>query len=284
MTSQQIYFIHALSPLHAGTGQGTGVIDLPIAREKATNIPIFPGSSLKGALRGLYDSKSKEEVEEAKKIFGEGGDFGCQGSVLFSDAHLLLLPVRSVKGVFAWVTCPYVLNRFCRDFMKDAGSWSVKDNSKCIVLKDSALQVSGSKVCLEEIDLNAEEISTLYPSLDLIRNVFSGDRRNAFDRHFCIVSDDVFSFLLTTSMEIVARIKIKDDSKTTEKGSLWYEEALPVESILYGIAVLSPVPKAGLREEDLKKKLNICSEKTIQLGGKTTVGRGLCKITFTDDI
>ena len=26
------YFLHALSPLHAGTGQGTGVIDLPIAR------------------------------------------------------------------------------------------------------------------------------------------------------------------------------------------------------------------------------------------------------------
>ncbi|MBQ3620098.1 MAG: hypothetical protein II940_00285, partial [Methanosarcinaceae archaeon] len=82
MTSQQIYFIHALSPLHAGTGQGTGVIDLPIAREKATNIPIFPASSLKGAMRELCNDN-----KEADKIFGAGGDFGCQGSVLFSDAH-----------------------------------------------------------------------------------------------------------------------------------------------------------------------------------------------------
>ena len=33
----KLLFVHALSPLHAGTGQGVGVVDLPIAREKATN-------------------------------------------------------------------------------------------------------------------------------------------------------------------------------------------------------------------------------------------------------
>ena len=44
-------FVHALSPLHAGTGQGAGIIDLPIAREKATGLPYLPGSSLKGTLR-----------------------------------------------------------------------------------------------------------------------------------------------------------------------------------------------------------------------------------------
>lgn len=276
MTSQQIYFIHALSPLHAGTGQGTGVIDLPIAREKATNIPIFPGSSLKGALRGLCtDSK------EADNIFGAGGDFGCQGSVLFSDAHLLLLPVRSVKGVFAWVTCPYVLSRFCRDSMKDADFRTPEDSSRCIVLKGSVLQTSDKKVYLEEIDLIADEVDSL-PISGMLKDVFSADRGIDLDKHICIVSDDVFSFLLTTSMEIVARIKIDDKSKTTQKGSLWYEEALPVESILYGVAVLSPVPKAGLSDDVLKEKMKVCSEKTIQLGGKTTVGRGLCKITFTD--
>ena len=43
-------FVHALSPLHAGTGQGAGILDLPIAREKATGLPFLPGSSLKGTL------------------------------------------------------------------------------------------------------------------------------------------------------------------------------------------------------------------------------------------
>ena len=31
-----ILFLHALSPLHPGTGQGVGSIDLPIARERST--------------------------------------------------------------------------------------------------------------------------------------------------------------------------------------------------------------------------------------------------------
>ena len=48
-----LLFVHALSPLHVGIGQGVGLIDLPIAREKATGLPILPGSSLKGALRDL---------------------------------------------------------------------------------------------------------------------------------------------------------------------------------------------------------------------------------------
>ncbi len=47
----RLLFTHALSPLHAGTGQGVGVIDLPIAREKATGLPFLPGSSVKGTLR-----------------------------------------------------------------------------------------------------------------------------------------------------------------------------------------------------------------------------------------
>ena len=45
------YVLHALSPLHAGTGHAADVIDLPIARMKATGIPIVLGSSVKGVLR-----------------------------------------------------------------------------------------------------------------------------------------------------------------------------------------------------------------------------------------
>ena len=37
------------------------------------------------------------------------GDYAGAG---LSDARLLLFPVKSMKGVFAWITCPRVLNRF----------------------------------------------------------------------------------------------------------------------------------------------------------------------------
>lgn len=129
------YYIHALTALHAGTGQGVGVIDLPIAREKSTGLPIVPGSGIKGVLREelnpsnsgksdlqpCKDANEKDiEAEECWKIFfgpeakdAEGSGFA--GALNIQDAQLLCLPVRSVYGVFAWVTCPFILQRYQRD-------------------------------------------------------------------------------------------------------------------------------------------------------------------------
>src|SRR5690606_14440646 len=102
----RLAFVHALSPLHAGTGQGVGVIDLPIAREKATGIPYLPGSSFKGVLRDACSDRSTRE-----EVFGPdtASPQSHASSVAFCDLRLLLLPVRSVAGTFAWVTSPYIL-------------------------------------------------------------------------------------------------------------------------------------------------------------------------------
>ena len=40
----------AETSIHPGTGRSTGVVDLPVAREAATDYPFIAGSSLKGAL------------------------------------------------------------------------------------------------------------------------------------------------------------------------------------------------------------------------------------------
>src|SRR5205823_6002920 len=37
------------------------------------------------------------------------------GALSVTDARLAAFPVRSLKGVFAWVTCPTVLDRLARD-------------------------------------------------------------------------------------------------------------------------------------------------------------------------
>src|SRR6266581_7347401 len=110
----RLTFVHALSPLHAGTGQGASVIDLPIAREKATGLPFLPGSSLKGTLRARCSGQN------CPKVFGPDAaeiqtDSNQASAAQFSDQRLLLLPVRSLVGTFAWVTSPYVLCRLARD-------------------------------------------------------------------------------------------------------------------------------------------------------------------------
>src|SRR6266571_8926778 len=111
----QLTFVHALSPLHAGIGQGAGVIDLPMAREKATGLPFLPGSSLKGALRALCVDQAMRTKLFGPDTAGSDPNSDYASAIQFSDQRLLLLPIRSLAGTFAWVTSPYVLRRLVRD-------------------------------------------------------------------------------------------------------------------------------------------------------------------------
>lgn len=101
--AKHLVLLHALTPLHVGTGQAVGNVDLPIAREKATGFPIVPASAFKGVLRDLYDSQPW-----ASQAFGNQD---AAGAWLFTDLRLLCLPVRSFYGVFAYATCPLILRQ-----------------------------------------------------------------------------------------------------------------------------------------------------------------------------
>lgn len=106
----QLLFIYTESPLHAGTGAGLGPVDLPIQRERSTDYPIVQASGVKGALR----SEAEGSDADINAIFGpEGAEHA--GAFSASDARVVLFPVRSLKGVFAWVTSIDVLARFLRD-------------------------------------------------------------------------------------------------------------------------------------------------------------------------
>jgi CRISPR-associated protein Cmr4 len=295
----RLLFTHALSPLHAGTGQGVGVIDLPIAREKATGIPYLPGSSLKGTLRDLCKDERKE------KVFGPKNDKADEhaGAAQFADQRLLLLPIRSLAGTFAWVTSPYLLKRFLRD-ASDAGVADISslsspsvDGEKCLVVKPYqinnqqvgcklGLKVDGKdKVVLEDLDLMLTEDTQASKWAEVIGEyVFDdADWKKILGERFCIVSDDVLSFLLDTATEITARIKLQEDYKTVQQGGLWYEEALPTETILYGfvLATLTGHHKNnGLNEAAIFDIVEKSIEPVVQLGGKATVGRGLCRLSF----
>src|SRR5690606_5006392 len=102
----------AETAIHHGAGRSAGIIDLPIAREAATDYPFVAGSSLKGALRDRAASLGRSDVAE---MFGRPDQ---AGRLLVSDARLLLLPVRSLTGAYRWVTCPLLLERYQRDLAR----------------------------------------------------------------------------------------------------------------------------------------------------------------------
>jgi CRISPR-associated protein Cmr4 len=284
----RLFFTHALAPLHAGTGQGVGVIDLPIAREKATGLPYLPGSSLKGTLRNACEDEKKRTA-----VFGpetKDGDLHA-GAVHFSDQRLLLLPIRSLAGTFAWVTSPYVLRRFARE-LQDVNLNMPADlppdpttENQCVVADDCKLIVDDSAVYLEDLDLTAQrEPSAKKWSEWIGQQLFADSEWQTFlTQRFCIVHDNVLTFLLTTATEITARIKLQEATKTVQQGGLWYEEALPTETILAGMLLAAPNGKTGYDTDQIFEIINECTGKPMQLGGKATVGRGLCRVILAKE-
>jgi CRISPR-associated protein Cmr4 len=285
MMKSTLTFIHALSPLHAGTGQGVGVIDLPIAREKATNLPYLPGSTLKGSLRDELGNENGLR----DKIFGPEkveNDSAYSGSIVFTDQKLLCLPVRSLLGTFAWVTSPYILERFKRDCesleksnLDSPKSPEVPPLKKekgiefCIISAEPKIRYSDTQVILEDLDLTEQsDVNSDDWANFLSPKIFRDNStwQTYFKERFCIVSDDVMNFLAETATEVIARNKLDDDTKTTVKGALWYEESLPTETILSGLLL-------QVKGNHISDIVEITKD-PIQLGGSMTVGRGLCQM------
>jgi CRISPR-associated protein Cmr4 len=294
----RLYFVHALTPLHAGTGQGVGVIDLPIAREKATGIPYLPGSSVKGVLR---DASQNSAGAPTLAVFGpeteNASDYA--GALQVADARLLALPVRSLFGAFAWVTSPLLLRRFQRDAQMVTGAPALPakipapaTTQACLVAADeqdercALTEGAGSsrKLYLEDLDLNAQPDAGARGWAAAIAAIVLNDDAEwsrLFRERFCIVHDDVLGFLLETATEVVARIKLQDETKTVQRGGLWYEEALPTESILVGVFAAQAVTKSGATTEQAFQHVETLLDKPLQFGGNATVGRGICRVRMS---
>ncbi len=276
----RLMFIHALSPLHAGTGQGVGIIDLPIAREKATGLPYLPGSSLKGSLRSACNDPA-----ECKNVFGPdtGSAHEHAGAVQIADQRLLLLPVRSLAGTFAWVTSPYVLRRFARDAL-DVGLTElpkvsdVADKTKAQICSTSVLTAHQDKIYLEDLDLAKDQTGDEWARW-IGTNLFPTDNnwQTMLVERFCIVHDDILGFLLNTATEITARIRLQEDTKTVATGGLWYEEALPAETVLAGLVLATP-NNGKAPPDQVFRVIQRLTGQPLQLGGKMTIGRGLCRV------
>lgn len=287
----KMMFIHALTPIHTGTGQSVDVIDLPIAREKTTGWPLIPGSSIKGVLRDACDP-GRDASDEEKRLFIDvfGPDTnnaaGGAGSLIFCDAHLLCLPVRSFFGTFAWVTCPGALGRLIRDYTAaelDPPFQSVVQDpgtNQALVCHGSKVRTpDGDKLILEDLDFNVDENSeadTIARKIDEL--VFA--RGGSVAKRLTIVSDDMFSALTETCTEVSARIKMNDESKTVQKGGLWYEEAVPSEAIFW-LPVLA-APRNGQTPESLFGFLTRKKDRIgyVQIGGHATVGRGIARVIW----
>ncbi|MCF6192456.1 MAG: type III-B CRISPR module RAMP protein Cmr4, partial [Candidatus Hydrothermae bacterium] len=276
----KLVILHALSPLHAGTGQGVGAIDLPIAREKGTGIPIVPGSSLKGVLRDVCAAGEKNN-DTCTRIFGPetANASDHAGALVLTDLRLVALPVRSLAGVFAWVSSPFLLRRLRRD-TRIAGQPdipavpAVPGDEKALTANTSEILADDTYLVLEDVELTAEKgLAGAWAEWLGVRLFEDAEWRQVFNSRFCIVHDHVMSYLLDIGTEVTARIRIDSEKKTVHSGALWYEEALPAESILAGLVMAQKNGKA--ESEEVFQVVSKLVESPLQVGGNATWGRGL---------
>ena len=286
------YWIHTVTPLHVGTGRGVGYIDLPIAREKVTNWPCIPGSAVKGVVADHFGAteKKREDDELVRAAFGMANDSSTieanstAGSLVFTDARIVCLPIRSFYGTFAWVTSPFCLERLKRDTGLAVPSVAVKS---AIVTDKTRLVRDGTKLYLEDLDLDCTESKEADGCAEMIARAVFADRPDwqaIFRERLAIVSDDIFTFLCEAGTEVGAHIRIDEASGTVAGGALWYEEALPVETLLAGTVWCDRVYREKNASDELtKEKLleRFCSQPLgLQIGGKASTGKGQVRCLF----
>lgn len=259
----KIVYYHSITPMHIGSGSNLGVVDLPVYREAHTEFPVIPSSAIKGVLRANYEADVSKE--DAKKIFGseEGGEQA--GEVVFTDAKILLFPVKSLKGVFVWITSPLVLGRFERDTDKSLGiDFSKLGEMKAMVSSDRPV-ISG-KIILEEFSFETVKDEKLKQLKDIIKQDIDPEK-------IVVLPDNIFKFFVKNYTEVVARIRIDQTKGTVKDGGLWYQELVPAEAVYYS-CMMSRVAD----QDSLNKVVNFINGKVLQFGGDETLGRGYTKI------
>jgi CRISPR-associated protein Cmr4 len=345
-TEANIMFFYTETSLHVGSGTNLGAFDLPVQREKYTNYPNAFGGGVKGALREwfmfhnlfnkiksideeraheiLYKLKMNEQLtgyakeitdivdsekEKIKKVFGPEDNMGSEhaAAMAVTEARVLLFPVRSTVGTFAYVTCPFVLNRFKRDLaaIEKTVDFDIQlpnrleaittKKNDILCTKESNLKVgSTGKIILEEYAFtfsgdaarNCNKIAAWIST----KVIPLGDEyifwREKVKESLILINDNDFKTFVERSTEIQTRIKL-GVGKTTDPergGNLFTEENIPCDTLFYSTLMTSipnTINEDGLNTPaEIMNYLTTLNNKRMQLGGDETIGKGLVKTRF----
>ena len=309
--SSAIFYLHALSPLHMGTGASVGAIDLPHSREAATRLPNVPGSGIKGVWRDqfprstaetqrLFGSEWKEGTRDqsagAQTLLPLASSEGKEGTrdqaaLLFSDAWLLCMPVMSYVGDFAWVTSPMSLARFARErrhtnpgthppALPQPTAGQALVTGECTLRHNDYLYLHELKVKAKTCN-NTQEWAAL-----IAVEVFADDPnfQEAFKKRFVLVGEAELVHLSGVAAHVPMRNAL-DDNKMVKDGALWSEENMPAETLFWGTVAADTIQTKDNqthRAIDSLNQFTALARKTrqLQFGGKASIGRGVCRFVM----
>ena len=251
--------IYTITPLHLGSGQVSGAVDLPIARDSATGFPLIPATSIKGVARETIQmaaSRDNDGDQLVTNLFGKAIDAGLKkgesgdesdegnetvaetsaGQLCFSEARMIAYPARALNRPFLHITCPLILERLQResrvfgiDFdvaftppaQPDKVWASVSDATLNAqpLVIEDLLVEGGQVVSSGETRTLAEKLAGLIAPEDQAT-------RDRFIDGLVVLPDAVFQELISRIVPIRARTQLTG-GKTTDK---WRNEDGEIES------------------------------------------------------
>ncbi|MHA1506255.1 MAG: type III-B CRISPR module RAMP protein Cmr4 [Candidatus Asgardarchaeia archaeon] len=297
--------IYVETPMHPGSGLNINTpVDLPIQREVHTLLPIIQGQTVKGVLRSFADKiweTKKELIEDLIKkweikdliraIFGPEPEESIEyaGTITVTDARLLAFPARTLKGLFCWITCPQVLDRFKRDLevIGIQSDLKVPELNKYEALTSSKILLDGEYIYIEDIRIKAKDNDGVRNIAETISDCYLPHMepyerlREKFKSFLVVISDTLFRDFVNINTEIVARIAINQERGVVKEGALWYEEYIPTDSVFYSLILIpkeSRHDKIKLSTEEILRLLKSYDSEVIQIGGNETIGKGLVRL------
>lgn len=271
-----LMMMQTLTPTHVGSGTELSYVDLPLQRETHTGFPKIEASTLKGSIRNAVSSseglnKKGTVYAGVNMLLGDPDKGDYASAVSITDARLLFFPVKSALGIFAWITCPYAMKRFLKDYEivskcvlkngihvgyggtdqkwepeklePEEGSVYYADRKNLEIAKrkgnfyEVKKDTAELQIMLEDYTYRAEENKTFGKLLEMISSHLKdmGMDWKQFISHTVLVQDNDFVHFVKHSTEVATRIKIDSDTGTTQSNALFTEEYLPPETIMYSL-------------------------------------------------
>lgn len=293
-----LMLIRAVTTLHPGIGRVGEITDLPVQKDNL-GFPVIYSSSLKGALKSAFWHLGAKDL--ARALFGpepeeEGEKF--TSAIAIPDAFIVTFPVRSLEGVYAFVTSPLLLYRFGEyakivgmsfDYVNELSKLSVNDG-KCYASLKAKEILQLNVESMEDVLLINEEINV---KLDTSKNKEIQKVEELFkieEGRLVLLSNNDALRAIERSLVRVTRIAVDREKKTVKRGALWTEEYIPWDTVFVTASFYSEVKFE--KERELLKNANAVKGKFRELlgrlrhyliiGGNETIGRGIVKLEFID--
>ncbi len=305
-TAQKTLFLYAVSPVHMGAGQAIGLIDNPIQREVHTGHPVFAGSGIKGAVRHRFYALLPKEDNRLTRYFGADSQAASDyaGAVSFSDAQLVLFPVRCTKAGYVYATSPLALARAKRlltlSGLKTWDDLASPTSTQCVVIQDHLLVEKvndkgqrNKMLYVEAYELTAKTDDKLKAIATTLANyALANDQdffKNKIINDLVLMSDDDFSYFVKNATSIEPHVRINKETGVAEAGGLFYTENLPPESVMIQNVMSSAERSKTPTDTDedvlafvLEGELGLNGQ-LLQVGGDATTGRGQVLVSVAGD-